>query len=149
MTEKTGSQRGRPRKPTALRILHGQKVEHDEPTPGGAVTRPPLTPGAQAEWDRIAPEMISKGVLTEWDVALFAEWCESLILLRAARVRAAQELTGQLVTLPGHASPMASYSRALINQMALAGRFGLTPADRARLSTPLEAQHGSRADLIS
>lgn len=154
--EATGTRRGAPRKPTALKVLHGDRDADSrprEPVPKsavtGAVVRPPLSPGAQAEWDRIAPEMISLGVLTEWDVALFTEWCESLILLRAARVRAAQELTGQIVIGPGQASPMASYSRALINSMALAGRFGLTPADRARLMTPMEASHGSKADLIS
>jgi phage terminase small subunit len=64
-------------------------------------------------------------------------------------VRAAQELTGQIVVLPGQASPMAAYQRALLNSMALASRFGLTPSDRARLVVPLEvSQHGDKADLI-
>lgn len=113
----------------------------------GAVVKPPLSPGASEEWDRIAPEMIRLGVLTEWDVGLFAEWCESLILLRACRVRAAQEMTGKLIIGPGQASPMATYHRSLVGAMALAARFGLTPADRSRLMMPHEAQ--SKADLIS
>jgi phage terminase small subunit len=151
-TEAHGNREGRPRKPTALRVLHGDKMPPREPVPHSAVTgeiaKPAMSPGAQAEWDRIAPEMIRLGVLTEWDVGLFVEWCELLILLRAARVRAAQELTGKLVIAPGAPTALASYSRALVNSMALAGRFGLTPADRARLMTPLDARRGGVADLL-
>ena len=89
--EANGRPRATPRKPTALRVLHGDRMPPREPVPQsavtGAVVKPPLSPGASEEWDRIAPEMIRLGVLTEWDVGLFAEWCESLILLRACRVR--------------------------------------------------------------
>jgi phage terminase small subunit len=151
----TGSRRGTPRKPTALALLHGddkinpKRVNRREPHAPGGIVKPPMSPAASAEWDRIAPSMIAAGVLREWDVGLFVEWCESLILCKAARVRAAQELTGQIVVLPGQASPMAAYQRALLNSMALASRFGLTPSDRARLVVPLEvSQHGDKADLI-
>lgn len=150
--EPNGRQGGPPRKPTALKVLHGDKMPPREPVPRSAVTgevaKPAMSPAAEAEWDRIAPEMIRLGILTEWDVGLFVEWCEALILLRAARVRVAQELTGKLVVLPGQASPLASYSRALVNTMALAGRFGLTPSDRARLMMPLQDRRDSVADLI-
>ena len=156
--EATGSPVGRPKKPRALALLHGDdkvhanRINRREPTPSGrgdSITKPAMSPAASAEWDRIAPDMIRVGVLTEWDVGLFTEWCESLILCRAARVRAAQELTGAIVVLPGQASPMTAYQRALTNSMALASRFGLTPSDRTRLMTPLEAsRHGDKADLI-
>jgi phage terminase small subunit len=159
MTDRTGNTEGRPRKPAALKLLHGDDKQHPgrmnrrEPIPSGqgtrAVVRPPMSPAAQAAWDRIAPDMIAQGVLTEWDVGLFTEWCESLILCKAARVRAVQELTGAIIVGPGQASPMAAYQRALLNSMALAARFGLTPVDRTRIMTPLEAQHGTKADLIS
>jgi phage terminase small subunit len=128
---------GRPPKPTALKVLHGDRADRintREPVPDAQPVEPPfkLTQAAQRVWDRLAPDRISKGVLTAWDVDAFAEFCEAVVILRAKR-RASKARPA-----PGQASPMSEYRAALGIVSSLGSRFGWTPADRSRLVMPGE-----------
>jgi phage terminase small subunit len=75
------------------------------------------------------------GVLTPPDVPLFCEFCEATVVARLARVQVMRAMTGQLEVPRGAPSPIVGYTRAVNVLMNLGGRFGLTPADRSRLST--------------
>ena len=71
------------RRPTHLKVLDGtreSRINRGEPLPTdeSAVVPPvQLSDEAQRVWDRLAPDMIDKGVLTSWDVDLFAVYCDS------------------------------------------------------------------------
>lgn len=126
---------GRPRKPSHLKVLHGDdkknpgRVNDAEPQPAAGDVEPPfgLTKQAREVWDRLAPDMQAKGVLTSWDADLFAELCEAIVKLRAKRRAANREAER------GGASPMREYGQALDMVVKLAGRFGMTPSDRSKL----------------
>lgn len=146
---------GRPRKPTALKVLHGDdkihpgRMKRNEPMPTGAVEAPShLSRPAKELWDQLAPEMIRVRLLTSVDVPLFAEFCESVILARLGRGRALGEATGRIVVAPGAPAGMTAWSRAMVIVIALASRFGLTPSDRARLDLG-QADKADSSDLLS
>jgi phage terminase small subunit len=132
----TGQPNGRPRKPTALKVLHGEikPGQVREPRPRGNVEIPgDLTPQARAIWELIGPALIDSGMLTVVDVPLFAEFCEAMVLVKLARLRVVQEATGRLEVKPGSPAPINSYVRSLLVAASIGGRFGLMPSDRARL----------------
>lgn len=150
-----GTRTGKPAKPTALKVLHGDFKTHperrnkNEPTVRGEVRIPPhLTPQAREMWDELAPMLIRAGILTPPDGPLFAEFCEATVVVRITRLEVMRVATGQIVIAPGAASPMTAYVRAINVLTNLGGRFGLTPADRTRLVV-MESGHGPTDDLIS
>jgi phage terminase small subunit len=117
---------GRPAKPTNLKVLHGDRADRintAEPVPEPGKIEPPadLSPPARANWDRLAPDRIAKQVLTAWDVDAFAQFCEALAMAKRAAALAHET---------GDPRPF----REAVNTCAtLGGRFGWTPADRAKL----------------
>ncbi len=122
-------ERGPAPKPTALRLLHGDRKDRinlHEPIPGSTDVLPPraLSDEEQAIWDRLAPDLISKGVLTHWDVDLFL----SLIRYILLHERALDEVER------GEVSSLRVAKEAFSHLVTLAGRFGLTPSDRSKLS---------------
>jgi P27 family predicted phage terminase small subunit len=150
----TGNPRGGQVKPTALKILHGdfktnpQRRNTREPKPSAQPVEPPeyLSAHGRRMWDMLAPDMIRSGVLTSWDVPMFAELCEAFVVARLARTRIVQEQLGQVTVQPGGTTPNSVWRSSLFAITAGASKFGLTPADRVRLSTP-EAEEFD--DLIS
>jgi P27 family predicted phage terminase small subunit len=136
---------GRPAKPTHLKVLHGDRddrINHDEPQPAVDVAPPfALTKAARAVWDRLAPDMQRKGVLTAWDVDLFAELCEAVVRLRTARRGSKRKPES------GGVSPMREYSSALDMVVKLSSRFGMTPSDRSKLGVDRGGE--SNDDLLS
>lgn len=150
----SGAGRGQPRKPTALKVLHGdfkinpQRQNKNEPTTRGEVAMPArLSKPAAEMWEELAPLLVKAGILTPPDTALFAEFCEATVIVRLTRGEVMRQLTGQVVPAPGAASPMTAYARAVGVMTNLGGRFGLSPADRSRLI--VENPHGATDDLIS
>lgn len=141
---------GRPAKPTALKLLHGDdkknpgRVNRSEPVPAAVEIAAPsfLSPEAREIWDEIAPDRIRKGVLTAWDVQAFAAFCEGLRILRYAPEHALD------LAKPGQESPMAKFRQAVSICSALGGRFGWTPADRQKLIVG-EGKRDDDADLLS
>ena len=134
-------QRGPAPKPTALRMLHGdrpRRVNDAEPVPGaGEVKCPDWLPApAQAMWDRLAPDLERRGVLTPWDVDAFGVVVSSYV-----NSRKAQELVdrdgvlvegyrGAVVKNPACQVARDSWATSIQG----ASRFGLTPTDRSQLS---------------
>jgi P27 family predicted phage terminase small subunit len=135
--------RGRPPQPTNVKLLEGvrpSRVPAGEPVPSLRPVEPPyrLTKAVQAEWDRLAPDLISRQILTPWDTSAFALFCELLVLNRRA-VQSARR--GVLVK--GARKDERVYNRAMqgvreTTQLlaTLGSRFGWTPSDRARLTFP-------------
>lgn len=142
---------GRPRKPTALRGIDGGKApkrgEPAEPKPEAAIRRPQsLTARAKVHWEKLAPSLVKSGVLTEWDVNLFAGYCEA-----AARFDEARKLVSKHgLTVPGRTAgqfvknPMIQVQRDALDEMLRIGaRFGLSPSDRAGIKVkPSEKKEG-------
>lgn len=75
--------RGPEPKPTALRVLHGDRkdrINDAEPVAPEVEVRPPeeLSDEAREIWTRLAPSLIAVGVLTVWDIDAFQITCEAL-----------------------------------------------------------------------
>lgn len=139
---------GRPRKPTQLKVLDGDRkdrINRSEPVPTGEIKPPAhLSLAARGVWDEMAPDRIRQGVLTAWDVEAFAAFCSAVVQLRRANWESALEFSK-----PGQESPM-SKLRQLVNICATLGcRFGWTPADRAKLTLPGSNQRDQAQDLLS
>jgi phage terminase small subunit len=110
--------RGRPRKPTALRVLEGnpgkRPLPQNEPRPTGKAEMPGwLKPAAAVVWGEYAPRLLELGLLTDVDGETFGQWCTL-----AARFRS-----------QGAKMPASHIAR----MDALASKFGLDPSSRARM----------------
>ncbi|PKW15940.1 phage terminase small subunit P27 family [Saccharopolyspora spinosa] len=131
--------RGTKPKPTALKVLHGDRsdrINDAEPMPPEGEIVPPgdLSDDARATWDRLAPSLIAVGVLTPWDVDAFVVVCEAL-----ARYKQATKLVnGSALLVQGPngfvKNPALTVQREAESTFAQYGaRFGLTPSDRTQL----------------
>jgi P27 family predicted phage terminase small subunit len=156
--------RGIPPAPTALKVLHGVKpsrINQAEPKPDAGEVVPPrvLDPRAQAIWDRLAPDMIRKGVLTPWDVDSFATFCSMVVVNQEAVAdveehgtnctTVVREMSDGTVIYDLRKNPawqVARESATLI--VTLGGRFGLNPSDRSQLSMG-EASRDADDDLLT
>jgi P27 family predicted phage terminase small subunit len=85
-------------------------------------------------WDRLAPDLHRKGVLTSWDVEPFGAYCDL-----AAKVEQAREMLDLGLLAKGRRDPLVTspawriYRDALVLLRAYAQEFGLTPAARTQL----------------
>jgi P27 family predicted phage terminase small subunit len=137
---------GRPRKPTALKVLHGtfrkDRAPKREPKPK-AGTKPPTAPSylgalARAEWRRLAPRLHKLGLLTEVDRSKFAMYCQAYARWQEAeKVITDQGMT--FMTEKGYVVQRPEVAIALKQaKMAkeLGAEFGLDPAARSRIDVP-------------
>lgn len=131
---------GRPSKPTALKLLDGDRsdrVNTQEPKPSTSPIVPTDELGADARevWDRLAPDLIAQRVLTAWDADAFTTYCKTVAIYREA----AHQLDEHGLTARGAAggvikSPYWQIMRdAMDGQLRYGARFGLTPSDRASI----------------
>ncbi len=150
---------GRLRKPTALKGIDGGKAparstksKTSEPKPpAGTVTRPVgLTVRARRHWAKLAPELVAKGVLTSWDVNLFAAYCEAV-----ARYEEARLLVNRLgLLVPGQKgnlvkNPAVQIQRdASLEAMRIGARFGLSPSERGGLQLPDPGKKKGLAEFL-
>ncbi len=147
--------RGRPAKPTTLKVLHGDRkdrINRNEPTPEGraAVPTESLSDAAQRVWDRVAPDLIRKGVLTAWDEQAFTTYCQTVAHYQEAQRQLAEHgytdrgAAGGIIK-----SPYWQIMRDAIGVMTtIGGRFGLTPADRTHLVVG-EQKRDPSADFLT
>ncbi|WNV86581.1 phage terminase small subunit P27 family [Umezawaea sp. Da 62-37] len=128
--------RGPAAKPTALRVLHGDRTDRindREPLPPiGQIACPDwASESAREIWTRLAPDLEQRKVLTTWDVDAFLILCEAL-----ARYRNATALVnGSALLVQGGSGLMKNpalqvQSEAERTFLTYAARFGLTPSDR-------------------
>lgn len=144
--------RGPKPKPTKLRQLHGDKpsrINTAEPVPSktDVVCPVDLPPPAHEIWDRLAPDLIRTGVLTAWDVDLFATFCQLLALHRAALEECFDAKGAPMPTVEGDRgqvkNPAVQIARDTTQVLiSLSGRYGLTPSDRAELK--IGGEHGDQ-----
>jgi P27 family predicted phage terminase small subunit len=137
--------RGRKPKPTALRVLQGnpgrRPLPKSEPKP---LARAPTAPehlddAARLEWDRLTPQLVRLGLLTELDRALLAGYCSAYSLWVHARGELRRELESAggpfSATEAGYlqASPWFRIAQNAAKEMrAFAVEFGLSPSSRTR-----------------
>ena len=138
---------GRPRKPDHLKIIDGDKerrINRDAPQPAASSLEPPfeLSERAREIWDRLAPDMKSRGIFTEWDADSFAMACDCLAMYWEFRELLeehrdspygpymAKGAAGGVIKHP--------YWQQMRDAQAMAlqiySRFGMTPSDRSKLS---------------
>jgi phage terminase small subunit len=116
---------GPPPKPTALKILAGnpgkRRLNDQEPQPEAKCVPPAwLPPDVREEWKRQAPALERLGLLTEIDGEAFAMLCTLSVSLQNE----------------ANSEDGANVSKLLFLSKELRGlwsRFGMTPADRARV----------------
>jgi P27 family predicted phage terminase small subunit len=135
-----------PFKPTILKSVKGterpSRVNPDEPQPPAAIPDPPhhLSKYAREEWNRMAPILLDMGLISESDRSAFAMYCQAwgdhvkaeyMIRKHGAVVKTSN---GNIVQSPW----VGISNRAkLIAHKFLVG-FGMTPADRGRVSSNKE-----------
>lgn len=138
--------RGPAGKPTQLRMLHGDRndrINTDEPAPPESEVVCPDWASDQARgiWNRLAPGLSERGVLTAWDADAFLVLCEAL-----ARYRSATQLVnGSALLVQGGSGLMKNpalqvQADAERTFLQFAARFGLTPSDRQAIK--VEVAHG-------
>ena len=134
--------------PTNLRVLKGDRpyrINQAEPRPRDLPPVPPdwLTPGARAEWDRVAPDLAAMGTAKAVDASALAAYCEAVALL--ARLVGLVERDGPIVAGrdgdPGpRKNPAVPLVRdAMASVRLLAREFGFTPSARQ----PLKVEHSA------
>jgi P27 family predicted phage terminase small subunit len=133
---------GRKPKPTALKELAGnpgkRPLNTAEPIPPSGVPVCPegLSADAQAEWNRIAPDLIQMGVLSRIDTAALAAYCECWSRWREAE-RNLSKFGSVIKTPSGYPiqSPFISIASKALDQMRkFLVEFGMTPSSRSRIS---------------
>src|SRR5690606_32925069 len=157
--------RGPAGKPTALRVLHGDRkdrINTDEPTPSAGDIVPPEWLGDEAldVWEEYAPDLEAKRVPTSWDVEAFAAWCDAVARRRDAARHVQDE--GAVVEHPvfnkngdqtgarlGRNAWLLALDTADAQVRAYGARFGLTPSDRASLKIPNEGEGLGAERLLS
>lgn len=134
--------RGRRPKPTALRVLEGNRSKRPlpafEPTPEVAAPEcPPHLKGeARAEWDRITEELEKLGMVSRLERGALAAYCQCW----ARWVDAEEKLEqfGLLVRSPnGYPMPspyVAIANKAMDQMRAFLIEFGMTPASRTKVA---------------
>jgi len=153
-----GNKAGRPRKPSALRLLEGNPGNRT--IPKNEVKPAPLAPKcpswlhkyAKKEWKAIAPKLEALGLLTEVDSTALAAYCQSY-----ARWREAEEFmlkfnttvfkapSGYMIQLP-QVSIAQKYMALMLSSLS---KFGLSPADRAGLVVTKPDDTGRVSRLLS
>lgn len=139
---------GRPRKPDHLKVVEGDRetrINRDAPMPDLTSIMPPvaLSDRAMEFWNSLAPQMRDKGILTDWDLPALAQACDCLAmywefrdLLEAHKddsgvgVYMAKGAAGGVIKHPYWQQMRDAQGMAL----QIISRFGMTPADRSRLS---------------
>lgn len=133
---------GPPKKPTALKRLAGnpggKALPPDEPKPDPYAGPPPpeLRPDALEFWIRMAPKLQAGGVFTEFDTDKF----HGAAVAYGRWIEATREVdkVGEIVkTALGNViqNPWLSVANRAYEQWTKAlGEFGMSPADRVRVS---------------
>lgn len=138
--------------PNHLKVLRGdaeERLNPDEPIPSDLaplIAPPSISEGAKIVWDRYAPDMIDKKMLTTWDVDTFIVFCEAVATYHDCRLMMGKEYTALGAAGGVIKSPYWQIMRDCSAVMAqYSSRFGLTPGDRASLKAGSDEDEGPRA----
>lgn len=142
---------GRPPKPTALKLIEGNKgkraINGAEPDPVylNDLTPPAWLPAAAKDvWNEIAPKLRRACVLTELDVDALCAGCVAIAQYRHSVRRVGDDLVkakhvetelGGVVEVGEHVNPWLIVQSMTYKQaMGIFAQFGLTPAARSRIA---------------
>lgn len=150
--------RGRPRKPTHLKVLQGtyrpDRAPKNELQPDPVMPSCPrwLHPEAKREWRRIAKEYEKLGILTRLDRAALMGYCIAYGTVWEAE-RAIQEHGMVQYTETGYATqrPEVGIRNTALKEMrAFANELGMSPAARTRIdvSTTPKQEADTAADFL-
>lgn len=124
---------------------------HEPQAPVADDVEPPeyLDADALAVWERLAPTLRARSLLTIWDLDLFAVYCTAVVHHR----RAAQLVNDTNILVVGDRGAVKHPAMQVIRDQAmilatLAGRFGLSPSDRAQIEMPAPAGGPTSATSI-
>jgi P27 family predicted phage terminase small subunit len=137
--------RGRPPKPTQLKLLTGnpgrRPLNTREPEPALQSASLPahlrwLPDEAKAEWKRLAPELARLRLLTVLETGLLAMYCEAYALwVQASKIVAKEGFTFTSANGNPRPHPALAVSRAAAETVVkIAAQFGMTPASRTRVA---------------
>jgi len=133
--------RGPAKTPTALAVVRGEtrpsRVNLNAPTAPPTRPYPPdyLDDDALAVWQRLAPSLEARGVLTVWDTDAFGAFCTAVVHHRraVAMVNRTNVVLGRTQgSLTKHPAMQVIRDQAAL-MVTLGGRFGLTPSDRSQI----------------
>jgi len=135
----------RPRKPTALKILHGdfdknpQRRNHQEPQPSSDCPQCPRDLGVvgRNEWKRICKELEMLGVISLAERPAILRYCHAYQqhhdFERQVKDDGRWQRNFKTGAITEH--PASKAARDLVNQMIkLLSSFGMTPTSRTRLA---------------
>ncbi|RZL08595.1 MAG: phage terminase small subunit P27 family [Rubrivivax sp.] len=144
---------GRPAKPSALKLVTGnpgkRAINKQEPEPDllEDLAAPAWLPArAVVVWDEIAPKLRNAKVLTEIDVEALAQGCVAVANFRYAVAKCGDDLVkpariekndaGKPVQVAGESMNPWLIVNSMSHKQAMAvfQKFGMTPADRSRLT---------------
>jgi P27 family predicted phage terminase small subunit len=134
--------RGRPRKPTPLKILHStyrkDRANPREPQPDAPKELDPpewLDEYARQCWTAHISQLIKTRILTALDVFLFAAVCERYSTYRRAAEELKKGLTHYSESNGNCSKPEASIAKAAYDSFKQGlEQFGCTPASRSKVS---------------
>ncbi|HVL82613.1 MAG TPA: P27 family phage terminase small subunit [Actinomycetota bacterium] len=153
----TGPRGGRPRKPTRLKLLHGDEprhVNHREPQPAVA-DKPPapfreMSAEAKKVWRSLARDLHAAGLLTRVDRWSLRIQCERLALIE--RIEGLGVLSRLLVRDRDgdlRTNPLWRQWRDVTRASELWFReFGMTPASRSGIEVPDQRTEEELARLL-
>ena len=160
------AQRGRPNKPTALKVLEGnpgkRPLSRTEPKPIPISPKPPnwLASEAKKMWKHLAPQLETLGLLTIIDGYALAAACQSYSTwAKIERYLQKNGLTMEIKKVDDDGQPFTSYiqqrpevsigNKALMAFKSFCTEFGLTPSSRCRINTkPTEADDDPMEALL-
>jgi P27 family predicted phage terminase small subunit len=145
-------------RPVPLKLREGERPDRrprNPPTAPIAATAPlppeHLSDVAAETWNRLAPQLHSKGLLTEWDLEMFGIGCEAYAKWR----RASQLVNDSDVLIRGYrgslvrnpASQVARENGEVV--LRWAREFGLTPSARSGIDLGEGDDDGALNRLLS
>ena len=155
------SQRGRPPKPTKLKVLQGtdrkDRINENEPMPMeiDKLPDPPwhLDYYAKKEWQRAGEVLINAGLLTHADLSLFADYCRvhAYVIRIDMKLREGEELDLEFRTETGYRqkTPTVGLLDDFINlKMKLANKLGLSASDRTGIEVNPKSEDGPSIEDI-
>ena len=143
---------GNPRKPTKLKALQGtlrpDRTPKNEPEPTSHADPPDfLTAEALTEWERIAPELETLGLLTGVDRGVFAVYCQGFADYRKLTVQLNEMASWTWESEKGYrqAVPEISMRREAWTRIKEAGsKLGLDPSSRSGLNVEPKAKRNNK-----
>lgn len=135
---------GRPAKPTALKVLHGEsrpsRLNAHEPQPPTTPLEPPpgLSDDARSVWDYYCQQVGAMRLLTSADRDALAVLCNAVVMERRASLILSQSsviIRGQRGNMVRNPAVQVWRDAAAVVK-AMCGEFGLTPSARASWAGP-------------